>query len=148
MVKAAVADLEELEIPVDDPFPPEVDFVLSAMEAGPRPLVDRQRVKRTPYRVRAMLRLFSDGKDGAPVLLYTRSISPVAVGFICSRPLPLSHGGILLIPKPAGGLLQVACSILRCRQATPQWQEGAVHFNRAQNCFDAEAMEWNAQVGV
>ena len=42
------------------PFPAEVEFVISALEAGPKPIVDRQKARRSIYRVRATLKLFSD----------------------------------------------------------------------------------------
>src|SRR5881296_1915887 len=52
------------------PFPAEVEFVISALEAGPKPLVDRQKTKRSQYRVRATLKLFSDSPEAKPALLY------------------------------------------------------------------------------
>jgi hypothetical protein len=141
MLIADTLGYEDLIVSVDEPFPSEVEFVISAMEAGPRPPVDRHRHKRFRYRVRAMLRLYSDGPEATPVLLYTRSVSSNAVGFVASRQLPLSHGGVLMIPRPNGGIEKISCSVLRCRPATPTWFEGAVHFNRSQACFEPEAME-------
>jgi hypothetical protein len=135
-----VLECSDLFMPADRPFPTEVDFVISALEAGPHPPVDRHRHRRTRYRVRAMLRLFSDGDGAPPILLYTRSISSQALGFLCTRQVPLSHGGIMLIPRRDGTINEVACTILRCRQAAPAWYEGALHFNRPQRCFAAEEM--------
>jgi hypothetical protein len=134
-------NVEELDVAFDDPFPQDVEFVISALEAGPRPAVDRHSVKRTRYRVRALLQLYSAGRGAAPVLLYGRSVSEHALGFLCGRQLPLSHGGALLIPKPDGGFAQIACTVLRCRPAAAGWFEGAVRFNRPQYTFAAEQME-------
>jgi hypothetical protein len=125
---------------VNQPFPQEVEFVISALEAGPRPSHDRQKLQRTTYRTQATLRLFSDKTDNLPTILYTRHVNPQAMGFLTSRRLPLSHGGILYIPSPEKKLMQIYCTILRCREATPGWFEGAVYFNRQQHCFSAAEM--------
>lgn len=124
----------------EEPFPREVDFVISALEAGPRPLIDRHKLPRTAYRVRATLRLFSDRPDSEPRLLYTRHVNPQAIGFLTSTALPLSHGGILHLPSPQRKLMQIHCTVLRCRLAAPGWYEGAVYFNREQQVFAAEMM--------
>jgi hypothetical protein len=122
------------------PFPREVEFMISALEAGPRPIVDRQKTRRMPYRVRATLKLYSDDPQMPPCLLYTRHIHSRAMGFLTARPLALSHGGVLMIPSPEGQVLQVSCTVLRCREAAPGWYEGAVYFNREQPIFSAERM--------
>lgn len=121
-----------------EPFPAEVEFVISALEAGPKPAQDRQRMKRTAYRVRAAIRLFSDPHDSPPTLLFTRHVNPQAVGFLTNRRLPLSHGGILYIPSPDQKLLHIYCTVLRCREAAPGWYEGAAYFNRQQTLFAAD----------
>ncbi|MGE5608018.1 MAG: hypothetical protein ACM359_02085 [Bacillota bacterium] len=137
-------DANTAEVPLgfaQTPFPQEVEFIISALEAGPRPIYDRHKLKRTPYRVRATLRLFSDLPGMPPWLLYTRNVTQKAMGFLTPQCLPLSHGGILSIPSPkAGKILEIACTILRCREAVIGWYEGAVYFNRQQPCFDAEEM--------
>jgi hypothetical protein len=123
------------------PFPAEVEFIISAMEAAPRPAVERQRLRRSRYRVRAALRLYSDGRDAAPTVIYTRHVNSQAVGFLTDRCLHLNHGGMLSIPSPVDGMpMNVACTVLRCREVAPGWYEGAVHFNREQPCFSAERM--------
>jgi hypothetical protein len=65
-------------------------------------------------------------------------VSSQAVGFVTSHPLPLSHGGIVLIPRPRGEIEKTSCTVLRCRLAAPKWYEGAVYFNRPQECFSPE----------
>lgn len=136
MVLAAYEDpLDLLEEGVET-FPPEAEFVISALEAGSHPLEERrQSARRLPYRVRAVLRLFSDDASTAPALLYTRNVSGQAVGFITTRSLTLSHGGVLHIPAPDKQIVQVACTILRCREAATGWFEGACYFNREQRIF-------------
>jgi len=123
---------------LSEPFPKEVEFVISALEAGHRPLVDRHKVKRSPYHVRAELKLFSDPAGQPPYLLFTRHISPKAVGFLCKTYLALSHGGVLRIPGPNGKVMEIYCTVLRCREAGPGWYEGAIYFNREQATFAAE----------
>ena len=122
------------------PFPSEVEFVISALEAGPKPIVDRQKTKRSQYRVRATLKLFSDAPDARPALLFTRNVTTQALAFLTSDILTLSHGGILRIPAPSGELLKINCTVLRCREAAPGWFEGAVYFNREQGFFNADEL--------
>ena len=122
------------------PFPAEVEFLISALEAGPRPLIDRQKETRSQYRVRATLKLFSDAADAKPALLYTRNVTTHALAFLTNDMLTLSHGGILRIPKPSGDIVKINCTVLRYREAAPGWFEGAIYFNREQAIFSAEAM--------
>jgi hypothetical protein len=121
-------------------FPTEVEFLISALEAGPKPLIDRQKERRTQYRVRATLKLFSDAPDTKPALLYTRNVTSQALAFLTNDVLTLSHGGILRIPSPSGEILKINCTVLRYRESAPGWFEGAVYFNREQSFFSAEAM--------
>jgi len=122
------------------PFPAEVEFVISALEAGPKPLIDRQKARRSQYRVRATLKLFSDPPDAKAALLYTRNVTSQALAFLTNDVLTLSHGGILHIPLPSGEVVKINCTVLRYREAAPGWFEGALYFNREQSFFSAEAM--------
>jgi len=126
-----------MQIAAPEELPREVEFLISALEAGPRPAVERQKLKRIKYRVAATLKLFSDAAEAPPSLLYTRHVNPRAVGFVAARPLTLSHGGVLRLPAPAGQLIEVHCTVLRCREAVPGWYEGALYFNREQAVFSA-----------
>jgi hypothetical protein len=119
-------------------FPSEVEFVISALEAGPRPEHDRQKTVRTRYRVKAVVKLFSDTPDTDPAVIYTRHVNENAVGFLSRNPLTLSHGGLLTIPGPRGVMLRVYSTVLRCRVAAPGWYEGALYFNRNQPVFSAD----------
>lgn len=121
-----------------EPFPPEVAFVLSSLEAGPRPIHDRQKLPRIAHRVRATLRLYSDA--ATPLVLYTRHVNAQAVGFLVDRQLPLSHGGVVDMIDLDGQVVCIACTVLRCRPACDGWYEGALHFVRAQRAF--EPADW------
>jgi hypothetical protein len=141
MVLMVVQDSDALAEPDFGPFPREVEFVISALEAGPRPILDRHKHRRSRYRTRALLKLYSDSPDAGATLLYTRSITPQAVGFLSTRQFTLSHGGILRIAAPDGNPAEIACTVLRCRQVAPGWYEGAVYFNRQQPMFAADRLD-------
>ena len=136
------------ERPADELWPPEVDLILSAMEAAHGdPHVDphaelaapeRRHGGRAPYRVRAALRLFSDAPGEGPWSLYTRDVDRRGMGFITSRRLPLGYGGTVELHAPNGRKLIVPCTLFRCRQTVQGWYEGALHFNREQDGFDVE----------
>jgi hypothetical protein len=124
-------------------WPPEVDLILSAMEAGksqekPPAGVQRRYPGRTPYRVRAMLRLFSDSAHDPPWVLYIRDIDPRGVGFITPHCLPLGYGGVLKLYAPGGQQMRIECTLFRCRQTVRGWYEGAMCFNREQSAFEFE----------
>ena len=137
MLLVVFQDSDTLSEPDFAPFPHEVEFMISALEAGPRPVVDRQKMPRTRYRARALLKLYSDAAEAPAALLYTRHVNRQAIGFVTSRHLTLSHGGMLRILDPQGKPIEIACTVLRCREVTPGWFEGAVYFNRQQAMFDA-----------
>lgn len=120
-------------------WPPEVDMILSAMEAACDPAeLDRRYRHRMPYHVRGELRLYSD-PPGAPAwAVYSRDVDPRGMGFITPHRLPLGYGGIIELFAPAGRKLQVPCTLFRCRQSVEGWYEGALYFNREQPAFDVE----------
>jgi hypothetical protein len=124
----------------DSALPRDVEFIISALEAGPRPAEERQKLRRTSYRVAATLKLFSDDPDAPPMVLYTRHVNEQAVGVLSPQPLTLSHGGVVRIRSPQGEMMEIACTVLRCREVAAGWYEGALYFNREQPCFAAEAM--------
>lgn len=141
MVLADIGLTDDLLESLALPFPAEVEFLMSAMEAGPRPDGERQRQRRSRYRARAALRLFSDPPGAMPAILFTRTVNTQAVGFVTARRLTLSHGGLLRLPDPAGGrVLDAYCTVLRCREAATGWYEGAVYFNREQCRFGRDEM--------
>ncbi|MGH7176481.1 MAG: hypothetical protein ACREJC_03785 [Tepidisphaeraceae bacterium] len=123
-----------------DPWPAEVDLILSAMDAGAGRDLDRRSVSslRMAYRVRAALRLFCDPDDARPWLLYSRDVDPRGLGFITPHRLPLGYGGTVELFSPRGRKLRVDCLLSRCRQVAPGWYEGALNFNREQHVFAVE----------
>ena len=127
-----------------DAWPPEVHLIISALAAAgddgahasaSSVLTHHRDIPRTPYRVAASLELFSDAPDAEPWRLYTRDVSPRSLGFITPHRLPLGYGGTLEIPGPAGQVIAVNCTLLRCREITSGWFEGALYFNREQPVF-------------
>ena len=119
-------------------WPPQAELVLTAIEAGqhvtgPAAGVDRRKGKRASFRVRAQLRLYSDNPGEPGRAIYTRDIHSRGLGFITPHRLPLGHGGLVDLPTPAGKIVSVPCTLLRCREAAPGWYEGSVYFNRDQH---------------
>jgi hypothetical protein len=136
------AELDVMDFPqtgYSENFPTEVEFIISALEAGPRPIVDRQREPRLRHRVKGVLRLFSDAAGAATRVIYTRQVSAKGLGFVTDSSVPLSHGGVVSLPGPDGREIEISCVVLRCREAAPGWYEGAVYFNRAQTTFNPHA---------
>jgi hypothetical protein len=89
--------------------------------------------------VRAVLRLFSDGPDVPPWVVYTRDVHARGLGFVSPHRLPLGYGGSIEIPDPCDpqATLSIHCTLLRCREAAPGWYEGSLYFNREQPEFSA-----------
>lgn len=122
----------------EDIWPPEVDLILSAMEAAGRSDVEHRAGRRMAYRVRAQLRLFSDSPFTPPWTLYTRDANPRGLGFITPHRLPLGYGGHVQLVDPRGNQIRVNCTLFRCREAVPGWFDGALYFNREQWVFGPE----------
>jgi len=118
----------------DPKWPAELDFILSALEAGQSGRRDQRSTARKMYRVQAAMRLYADGSRESRVL-YTRDVSRRGMGFVSQQQLPLGYGGILELPAPDGRMLRIDCTLLRCREAVRGWFEGAVYFNREQFGF-------------
>jgi hypothetical protein len=120
-------------------------MVLSALDAGRagKAQPDRRGLARKTYRVRAILRLFSDQPGTPPWVLFTRDIHSRGIGFITQQRLPLGYGGIIELPDPTGGVApqRVAGTLLRCREAAPGWFEGSLYFNREQSAFDVDGKQ-------
>lgn len=123
------------------PLPPEVEFILSALEAGEYGGPQRRGARRTRYRVAASLKLFSDNPQAPPWTLYMRDINPKGSGFVTRHRLPLGYGGILTITDPSGRQLRVDCTLLRCREAAAGWFEGSMYFNREQRVFEPDQIK-------
>jgi PilZ domain len=123
----------------DQDWPSEVRLIISALEAADHHDGDRRHEGRSGYRTRAALQLFSDPDGTEPWPIYTRDVSPRALGFLTQTRLPLGHGGVVEIPAPDGRILSIPCTLLRCRETANGWFEAAVHFNREQFVFSRES---------
>lgn len=126
--------------PVGTQVPPEVEFVISALEAGQYGGQTRRASQRHPYRVSASLKMFSDDPAAPPWTLFIRDIDSKGVGFVTRHRLPLGYGGILSIKAPHGRVIKIDCTLLRCREAAPGWFEGGMYFNREQVAFESQSM--------
>lgn len=113
-------------------WPIEAAFILSALDAGREPSLDRRVLDRTLYRTTAELKLFSDDRDRSPWILYTRDVATRGIGFITRHQLPLGYGGMLRLRGPKGEELSIDCTVRRCRQTVNGWFDGALSFNREQ----------------
>lgn len=113
----------------------EVDFILSALEAAGHAHLQRRAAPRRSYRVQATLRLYSDEASSPPWVLYTRDACRRGLGFITRHRLPLGYGGVVHLRGPDGRVLEIHCTLSRCRETVNGWFEGALHFNREQYVF-------------
>ena len=130
-------DLAGAPVAIED-WPAEVSIILSALEAAGCEMPERRESKRMRWRVRGHLRLYTDGPDSLPWVLYTRDASPRSLGFISPHRLPLGYGGTVELMLPEGRVAEIPCTILRCREAVPGWCDGSLYFNREQWCFEVE----------
>jgi hypothetical protein len=122
-----------------DAWPPEVELILSALEAAGNAHDERRSHERIPYRVLAELRLYSDPPAQPLWQLYSRDVSVRGMGFITPHQLPLGYGGVVQIPTPrTGRLISVAGTLFRCREVSSGWFEGSLYFNREQWIFSPE----------
>ena len=135
-----------LEAPETDPhgWPPEVELIISALAAAdssgsvdpaPRGSAGVRRLTRKSYRVRAILRLYSDLAGTGPWRLYTRDANARGLGFLTPHRLPLGYGGTVELRAPGGDLVNIPCTLLRCREIASGWFDGALYFNRDQSVF-------------
>jgi len=119
-----------------EPLPHEAAMVLTALEAAAG-RENRRHGVRAAYRSTAMLSLFADPPGASARMLYTRDVDERGIGFVTRDRLPLGYGGFLRLPslRNPGTILNIPCTLYRCRLAAPGWYEGALHFNRDQTEF-------------
>jgi hypothetical protein len=127
---------EELQTIESPSIPPAVAMVMSALEAGAHVMNEQRTLRRVKYRTATHLRLFRDDAMTPGWRLYTRDINRRGLGFITQHRLPLGYGGIIMLRGDNGKMERVHCTLSRCREATPGWYEGCLHFNREQPHFD------------
>ncbi|CAN5431671.1 hypothetical protein BH10PLA1_BH10PLA1_06750 [soil metagenome] len=116
-----VESLEPVVTVTATPDSNEADLVITAMEAGGHVQGDRRAQRRVAWRVQANVRLFVDRPGHPPRTIFTRDIHSRGLGFVTRERLPLGYGGVIDLPARDGSLLSVACTILRCRLASPGW---------------------------
>lgn len=116
-------------------WPPQADLILTAIETGQFNRRESRGIARRSYRVSALLKLFSDGPDTPAWEIFTRDANARGLGFITPHRLPLGYGGLLKMLCPDGNVKSIACTLFRCREAAPEWFEGALYFNRHQPEF-------------
>jgi len=114
----------------DEVIPAEVDLILSAMDVGQSFAGERRRASRLPLRRRASLKLYADPADANPRTIFTRDADARGMGFITPDLLPLGYGGWVTVRAPNGDVLQVECTVYRCRKTVEGWYEGALNFHR------------------
>ena len=112
-------------------WPPEVEMMISALEAAHRPSRERRKHYRTAHRSIATLRLFVDG-DANPRTIYTRNVDSRGMGFLSPARLPLGYGGTVELQTPSGETLVASCTIFRCSEMVNGWYEAALSFNTEQ----------------
>ena len=111
-----------------DAWPPEVDLILSAMEAARSDIADRRTGVRHPRRTKAELNLFAHGPLLPPIVLYTRDIGAGGIGFITRERVTLGYNGMVKLTVPNGQVISLHCAVYRCREAVNGWYEGALTF--------------------
>jgi hypothetical protein len=135
-MSALMEECMELQKEDTAAWPQEAGMVLTALEAGSWK-EERRRQPRLSFRVKALLWLFADAPGAAARILYTRDADHRGIGFVTRDRLPLGYGGILRVASPhaPAKILNIPCTLYRCRLAAPEWYEGALHFNRDQAEF-------------
>lgn len=115
---------------------PEVDLVISALEAGrrnsfkyDRPHGDRRDVVRLQHRAVAHLRLLADAPGTESWVVYTRDIDQQGIGFVSREMLPMGFSGTVELIGPHDQPCSAFCTVHRSRPCTDGWYEGALHFH-------------------
>jgi hypothetical protein len=116
----------------------EVDMILSALDVGSNTIrTERRSRDRKTHNAIATLRLYAHaGSPDDPPLLFVRDADERGLGFITQHSLPLGYSGRVSIETPEGELLDVGCTVYRCRHCSGDWYEGALTFSRAQRAFE------------
>jgi hypothetical protein len=111
-----------------DAWTPEVDMILSAMEAANPMPVERRSVRRTPLRTQAHLTLFAQSPLLGPTILFTRDVTEKGIGFITRERVPLGYNGLVQFTNSRGKTVTQHGQVYRCREAINGWYEGSLRF--------------------
>ena len=120
ILEAVRSDFVTAELPEDVR---EVIAMLGGAEPAPA-LVERRRSERLPHHVPAAMEI-DDALQRSRQTIYTRDVSSWGVGFLSRMPLPVGSNAMLHIDGMHGRPLKLMCCVLRCREVTPGWFEGA-----------------------
>lgn len=130
-----IADPEPIELVTE--WTSEIDLIMSALDVGGTVRTERRSRERKVHNSIATLRLYANAHDSSdPPLLFVRDADARGLGFITQHSLPLGYGGRVSIETPEGELLDVGCTIYRCRPCSGDWYEGALTFSKPQHAFD------------
>lgn len=120
ILEAVRSDFVTAEVPEDAR---EVIAMLGGRQPS-RGMVERRRTPRYEHHVRASVEI-DDALQRSRQTVYTRDVSSWGVGFVCRMPLPPGATAMLHIDGAHGRPLRLMCCVLRCREVTPGWFEGA-----------------------
>ena len=120
ILEAVRSDFVTADVPEDVR---EVIGMLSG-RAPSRAVVERRQTPRHDHQVRAAMEI-DDSVQRSRQTIYTRDVSSWGVGFVCRIPLPPGSNAMLHIDGAHGRPLRLMCCVLRCREVTPGWFEGA-----------------------
>jgi hypothetical protein len=123
ILEAVRSDFVTAEVPEDAR---EVIAMLSGRDAATTSsaMVERRQTPREEHHCRAAMEI-DDSIQRSRQTVYTRDVSSWGVGFICRTPLPAGSTAMLHIDGAHGRPLRLMCCVLRCREVTPGWFEGA-----------------------
>lgn len=131
-----IAEPEPIELVTE--WTPEIDLIMSALDVGGSfTRTERRSRERQTHNTIATLRLYANANDPRdPPLLFVRDADSRGLGFITQHSLPLGYSGRVAIETPEGELLEVGCTVYRCRQFSGDWYEGALTFSKPQHAFE------------
>ena len=133
ILEAVRSDFVTAEVPEDAR---EVIAMLSGRQPS-RAMVERRQQPREERHCRAAVEI-DDAIQRSRQTVYTRDVSTWGVGFICRTPLPVGSTAMLHIDGAHGRTLRLMCCVLRCREVTPGWFEGAALLFREEPMLAAD----------
>ena len=110
----------------------EAGMVISSLDAGRSPAVERRAQDRREVRCTGEFRLFADGDGARGRVLYARDGDPHGLGFVCREQLPLGFRGTLWLSDVGNVELTAVATVYRCRPCAAGWYEGMLYFQRSQ----------------
>src|SRR5580658_3218557 len=91
-----------------------VEMIMSALEAGEQPEVDRRAGPRRSHEIQASLQI--EGKTGPrQITVYTRDADESGLGLYSPVPLSIGQAAVLAVTDPEGRSVQIETFVRRCR---------------------------------